>query len=295
MAYTDSATVKKILQVLPTTFPNVFNEEVVLNLFDKTFLQYNNVDTGTEVVKINRTNDPDKDTVTLNDTTPANLTPSLIVPKTVVVANDDTLTVVYVENKDYIIDYSVGTIERASVGGSISNGASVTVWALPFTQLSEGSDYNIDITEGSIVRRAGTSIPDKATVYVDYSHSQVDVSDDLIDEVILQTEARFDDILKEEFVGTSTEQGIRSAATNYCMYLIALSQAQKALRQSRTTSDDLAKIWISLSDSYFNSSNVFISKFLKFGNLNPGEANINCNSTFSDRPPGYGLSGAKKK
>lgn len=264
---------------MPTTFPNIFNEEVLFEAYDKTHLQYNTIDTGTEIVKAIRQIIPDDETAILNAQTYANLSANLIVPKTVVVANSATLTTLYVENEDYIIDYSNGKIRRTS-STDISDGQTIYIWYLPYVKLTLNSDYNFDYTEGSINRRAGSSIQDGATIYIDYSHSQVDVSDNLIDEVILQTDAMFDKIIKTEFIN-STEKAIESAATNYCMYLISLSQAQKTLRLSRTVSDDLGKVWIELSKSYFATANTFLSSYLAFGSLSSGDKKLNANSTFA--------------
>lgn len=283
MAYTTIETIKKILQTLPTVFPNIYNEEIILNLFDKSYLQYNNIDTGSENVKIIRAVEPTEQTgIVLNDFNFSDLSADLIVPKTVVVAENNTIQTVYIENKDYIIDYQTGKIARAT-GTSISNGQSVFVAYLPFTKLTDGSDYNINLTEGSINRRAGTSIPDRATLYVDYSHAQVDVSDDLINECIDETTAIFDKLIKDSVIG-STEKAIESAATNYTMYIICLSQSQKTLRAFRADSNDIGKEWMNLSKSYLETAETFLSSYLNFGNFNAATHKINENSTFADRP-----------
>ena len=294
MAFTNSATVKKIIQTLPTTFPNIFDEELKLDSFTKSFLQYTAIDAASEVVKIVRQITPtNQNLITLNDETPANLSGTFIVPKTVVVASDQTLATLYIENDDYLINYSTGTVARC-LGTTIPNGSTISIWYIPYTQLTEGSDYNIDNAEGSIVRRAGTSIPDGARVYIDYSHTQQDVSDNLIDETILQSDEFFLKIIKDEHLA-SMEQTIKSASTNYTMYLICLSMSQKALRLGRTISDDLADKWIKLSEHYLSSAETFLSWYRKFSRYNEGDKKINENATFADRPPRFSFKPGRSK
>jgi len=294
VAYTDIDTIKKILQAMPKIFANIKNEEIVFTAFDKQDLQYSNIDDTTEIVKIIRVATPSQDQVTLNDTTEADLTGTFIVPNTVVVASDLTLTTHYIENKDYIIDYDSGKISRASVGGSIPNGASVYVWYLPFVQLTSSSDYNIDNDEGTLTRRAGTSIPNGATTYVDYSHSQGNVPDDMIQESIDETENFFSTIIKSEYL-TSTDETLKSASTNHCMYLICLSMAQRDLKIGKKTGSNLANEWMKLSDDYFTTYERFIGKFVEFSAFNAGDKRINKNSTFANLPNKTSLTPATKR
>jgi hypothetical protein len=281
-SYTDIDTVKKLLQSMPTIFNNIQDEKITFNDFDKSYLQYTNIDVDSEIVKIIRTVTLTNDNPTLTDNTEINLSGTFIVPNTVVVADSLTLTTIYVENKDYIINYTTGKISRTTVGSSITNPQTVYVWYIPYVQLTDGSDYNTDDDEGSLNRRAGTSIPDKATVYVDYSHSQGNVPDDLIAELILETDSIINNVIKATEVD-STDKALNSAATNFVMYLICLSQSQKILKLSRTISDDVGEAWIKLADSYLSAANKFLA-FYKFSpTFNPGKTVINEDSTFGSR------------
>ncbi len=280
MAYTDIETIKKILQAMPKIFNNIENQELVLEVYEKSDLQYTDIDVDSEVVKIIRTVTPISENPTLNDASTAKLASDKIVPNTVVVANLQTLDTIYVENKDYIIDYTDGKISRATVGSSIPNNTAVYIWYIPFVQLTAASDYNIDIANGTVNRRAGTSIPDGARVYVDYSHSQGNVPDDTITECISQTESYMDTILKTEYIG-SAENNIKSASTNHTLYLICLSMAQRALKIEKNTADEVAKYWIPLSEDYLKAFDKFIGPYILVSNFNAGDKAKNKKTTFT--------------
>ena len=267
MALTDVETLKKIIQALAIDIPNVMNERLILTLFEAGQLQHNNIDEDSESVKIIRQLLPAADAgnpITLNGNTAANLDNQKPVWNMVVVADDLLLSTVYVENDDYIIDYISGTIERATVGSTITDGQAVYVWHVPFVVLVSGDDYNIDYDNGIIKRRAGSSIPNKATVFVDYSHSQATVTDTVLVEIILEMESFIEPKLKPGFSLDSADEGLKAASTNYCMYLYCLSASLKELHVSgKENSDDLARRWHELADKYMNTAVAMFAKYLK--------------------------------
>lgn len=266
MALTDVETLRKIIQTAAVTIPNVMNERITLTLFEDGQLENANVDENSESIKIIRQLAPAEDTnnpLALNGNVAVNLDTQKPVWDTVVVADDQLLTTVYVENDDYVIDYVNGTVERATVGSTITDGQSVYVWHVPFVTLVSGDDYNIDYDNGIIKRRAGTTIPNKATVFCDYSHSQASVTDALLVEIILEMEAWIEPRLKSGFTIDSADPGLKAAATNYCMYLFCLSAALKELHVAgKDNSDDIARRWNELSEKYIKTAIMMFSKYL---------------------------------
>lgn len=266
MALTNIDTIKKIIQNTSVYKPTIYNEKIQLTLFEAGQIPNTNIVTDTENIKIIRQNEPTLDSkspITLNNQDPVSLSNSLIVENTVVVASSLLLSVVYTENKDYIIDYYTGKIERTSLGSSITSRSQVYVWFIPFIKLSSGSDYNIDYSAGTIKRRAGTSIPNKASIYVDYTHAQNVPMDDAIYECIYEMEAFLENKLKAGFDFDSDNRALKSAATNFSIYLLCLAQAFKELTiASKTSSDDIAKQWFSLADKYLKVAKDLFGPFL---------------------------------
>jgi len=267
MALTNIDTIKSLIQSFLITIPNILNERIQFELFEASQLEHTNIDNLSETVKIIRDALPlldVKSPITLTDQDPVSLTSQKIVWDTVIVSNTLSLTTIYVENDDYIIDYTNGTITRTTTGTTIPNGGTIYIWYLPFTILTSGSDYNINYDFGTLTRRAGSSIPNNATIYVDYSHSQATVTDTSLLEIIDEMEHFVKPRLKSGFTLDSDDAGLKSAATNFCLYLFCLSQSLKELHVAgKDDSDKLASQWMKLSDKYLDTANVLFSKYLK--------------------------------
>lgn len=266
-AWTNLDTINKMLMSVDTPNPVVLNERLTLTLFDAAYLPNTNIDLDSESIKVIAERLPTVDShcpITLNGTTPVTLDHSKIVWNTVLVADTAMLGTVYTENIDYIVDYFNGTLERTTVGSSIVSGSTVYIWYVPFTVLTSGNDYNINYTEGTITRRAGTIIPNKGTVYCDYSHSQLSVTDSLIEECANQAEALILSNLNPAYSAMSTDTGLRAGSTQLALHIIMLSLAQRELRiAAHANSDDIAMQFMSLSQNYLNIANQHLSPFIK--------------------------------
>lgn len=266
MPLTDLETIKKLIQAEEVFIPDIRNERAALALFERSQMNHSNIVEGTEVVKIIRTAVPIKNAVnpTLTDQDAFNLVSGKIVPDTVVVADDALLTTVYVENDDYIIDYDLGTIERTNIGTTIGNGATVHVWYVPFVVLTGGSDYNFHHSEGQLNRRAGTTIPTKAMVFIDYTHAEGLPSDTLIVEMITEMESFIEPRLKPGFTLASSDEGLKTAASNYVMWGLCLALSFRELNVGgKDNSDDLAKRWQDLSKLYMGAAQQMFGKYLR--------------------------------
>ena len=177
----------------------------------------------------------------------------------------------FTENIDYVINYFNGTVERASKNSSITNGQQIHVWYLPFSVLNKDQDYNIDYIEGTIYRKSGGDIVNKATVYVDYSHSGNTPSDNTINELIIEMENWILPRLKNEYTLDSDNLGLKSASTNFVLYLFCLQASLNELLVSgKDNSDDISKQWQALSDKYLAVSTNLFSKYLNVSSLSIG-------------------------
>jgi len=266
MSLTNLSTILKILISGEIIIPDIFNEQVKLLVYDQTQMQNKNISSGSERVKIIRQSAPSANAgnpVTLINQVPVSLSHQLIVPNTVVVASSLFLSTVYVENADFIIDYFNGTIERTSTGSTITSGGQVYVWYLPFTQLNQSDDYSLDYVSGKIKRKSGSSIPDKATVFVDYAISTVDsFSDTQIEELIKEMEAYIAPHLKPSYSITSTDEGLKAAATNYVLYLCCLSGSLNTLNYPNDISNKVSDSWLKLSEKYFSLASELFRTYL---------------------------------
>lgn len=266
MALTDIETIRKVIQAEKITIPDEINESLKLKLLEGAQLEFSNITENSETVKIIRVNTPQADShnpITLNNQNPVDLDAQKIVPNSGVVAIDLTLTTVYIENRDYIIDYENGTVARTSIGSTIANGGQVFVWYLPFVVLTNGDDYGIDYQSGRINRRTGTTIPNEAVVYVDYNHTETSPGESLIKELIEEMEAFIEPRLKSGITLNSADKGLKAASTNYVLYSYCLAACIKELTIARRDqSDDIAKQWSALSEKYLANAKIMFGKYL---------------------------------
>jgi hypothetical protein len=265
MAFTDIDTIRTFLQEVETPDPTVQDDLAILDGYDPAYLTFRDIDEDSEVVKITRQYAPSADTgnpLTLNAGVPVSFSSQYVKRGSVVVANSLSLSVIYTENDDFIIDYTNGTIERSSVGSAIADGGTVYVWYLPFVVLTKGNDYNINYAEGSLNRRAGTTVPDGATVYVDFSHGQASITNSLIIECIDQTDAFLKQRLLGSYTAFTSDETLIAASTQYCLHLLSLSQAVRELRvNTRENADDIAETWFKLAQQYLGVALTTFSKY----------------------------------
>lgn len=278
--WTSQTTIKKHIQNVTPPLPNVLNERIVLSGNNNSQLAHTNIDTGTEKVKICELSTPHADTgnpITLNGTTQVVLQKPLLLWDSVVIAADAGLSTIYVEGTDYIIDYTNGKIRRTS-GGSIADGGTVHAWYLYFRKFISITDYTLTEASGLIKRSALGNIEDGATVFVDYSHSQTTVTDDIIDQAILEAEAWMVERLSSEYSASSSDQGLKSAATYFSLVIICLSQSFKETIAGRDDSDNLAKRWTELAEKYDHTGVLYFQKFSRAVSVNSGGLIQNRNS-----------------
>jgi len=272
--FADIDTIKSLLQSTELAIPNIYNERLVLNGYESSQLAHTSIDEDSESVKVLQQNEPVADSgnpLTLNAGTAVSLDYQKLAWNSVVVASDLALTTVYTENYDYVIDYFNGLITLADPAGSLATGTAVYVWYIPYTVMTNDDDYSINYAEGLITRRAGTSIPENGTVYVDYSHAQATVTDNAIYEAMRQSDDFILARLKSGYDISSPDEGLRSAANNYALYVLCQSLAVKELKTApKDQSDDIAQQLRLLGEKYESLAMSQFSKFIKITPLDYG-------------------------
>jgi hypothetical protein len=244
--WTNSDIISKHLQDLVLNQPDISDYEMILEGIQNNPLAHQNIVDGSVTVKIQRSLDLSFKEVTLIGTTPSSIEPYLI-KGMILVTLDTSFQTVYVENKDFIIDYTAGTIERASVNCSISSGTTVYVYYIPFDICVLNTDYGVNYVDGQIRRIVGSSIPDSATVFVDYSFSTSSSPTELIETSIIEAESYMSTFLIDV---TSEDDILQSIATYFSLSIICNSFGIKELRYRSDNSDSLSKQWNSLATSF---------------------------------------------
>ncbi len=129
-------------------------------------LPHKGIKIGSEKVKGKEYNQPVYEAVIIADN-PVSLGHANLITDSVVAASDQSLTTIYRENIDYIIDYNAGTISRIEAGG-IQSGKEVSVWYYHFRLYQKDVDYAVDYASGKITKLPGGELDAGQMVWVDY-------------------------------------------------------------------------------------------------------------------------------
>jgi hypothetical protein len=268
MPWTSLAIVKKHLQSSLVPPPDVFDEEVILVGTDDSQLLNTNIDVASESLKILQVLDDVVEIMTLVANIPALFTyPRIKRDSLSCEKSAPGPTVFYVPEADFVLEQGrtgfPASIARASIGSSMPDPETVRVFYLPYTVLTPVNDYIIDYDNGLLRRAAGTTIPDGAHVFIDYSHAMASITDTLISEAILEAEAFMLD-KSPSLNPLSTAQNLISAATYYALSIICLSQAGKLMTSTKTSdTDNIAEQWMALHKQYGAVAAQYFSKSVK--------------------------------
>jgi hypothetical protein len=143
MAYTNIELVRKHLQESVRSEGKVENHKIKLDGVDALVLPHAGLIASSERVKGKEQVVPARESVVLYDE-PKSLSKSELLPDSVVAAKDSSLTEIYAENVDFVVDYTSGTITRIA-DGNLESGQSVTTWYYYFTLYSKDEDYLISV------------------------------------------------------------------------------------------------------------------------------------------------------
>ncbi len=257
MLYTS---VEKVRQHLISAFPiqeRVFDQPVVLNGVDFSTFFGGAVDDVTLVVKSVQSNDLKRAVITLGISATA-LGDSWLIRGTVVAASDSSLGIIYVENQDYIIDYSSGTISIKS-GGALSSGQQVFIWYGSFVRYNDGSDYVVSAIDGRIRRTANSNMASGETVHLDYSPII-----DTYNDVVIQNAVDEANSLIEKTIDPEQQFGIEPliqiAATYRAVETVSRASAAREL-SSRRGEYNVALAWLKLAAEFAGRADELIAAF----------------------------------
>jgi len=271
MSWTDSTTIKKHLfdlDQLPTEYKDV---SVELNADGKGTLPHKGLVSSSEVVKQLLTMSPTEQSgVTLNGETWVALSYDKLVPDGIVVAADKGLETVYQLDKDFAFN-SVGGEVRRIAGGSIGDGAALEVYYLRYQTFTKNIDYTIDYDNGEINVVAGGSLEPETTLLIDYQISAASGADQLIAEAITEAEDKILSILKDEYNASSTDQGLKTGATELAASIICRSLATRVLSDGCPSAEGRARGWRDLSSQFEISAWRTLRPFLHSPQITHGQ------------------------
>ncbi len=276
MSFTNLTLVKKHLLQSAFGLLEISAIPATLIEYSELELPHHNIVENTEVVKRVETLAPyEEGYVQLSGYNWRALSRQHLVEGSPVVTLGDTFTTIYVEEKDYIVDYPTGKIRRVP-GTTIPDSQPLTVFYYAYRLFSRDTDYEFDPVLGTMCRSVTSAIPDGGHVLIQYSVTAGSVTDDLILEAITEAEDRIVRSLSGDYSASSADQGLKTGATELVMAILARDLAGDTLARRLTTDGaPRAKEWLNLSGMYETRAWQTLSPFLDPFALHSSEKRTN--------------------
>ncbi|MFQ5453186.1 MAG: hypothetical protein ACE5D6_03255 [Candidatus Zixiibacteriota bacterium] len=256
MSYTNVELVKHYLELSFPIQTRVFDQTVVLENDDYVTFFGGSIDESSLKVKSLRNNDLIKMNLTLDSST-VSLSSTPLVIGSVVVASDSSLGTIYIENEDYVIDYSYSKLIIKS-NGTLSIGMTVTVWYLEYYIYSSG-DYQVDSSKGAVKRKANGNITTGERVYLDYTPVYTSYTDEILNNAVIEANGLIEQAVdpKKQF---GADPVLQSTATYRALEIICRASASRELSSSKSD-DRTALAWMKLADHYAQRSEHLLGSF----------------------------------
>jgi hypothetical protein len=276
MSFTNLALVKAHLLSSDYGAYDVENVRVTLNGTAQTELPHHNLVNESDVVKWDTSVYPDvEEGLVLTGDEWSKPVGRPFVRGSVVIALSSSLATIYSEESDYKVDYAQGCVRRVA-GSTIPESMPLLMYYYAYHVFERDADYDLDPACGTLRRTSDSSIPDGAAVLVDYQVTAGSVTDELILQAITEAEDCIVRLLGPGFTPDSTDQGLKTGATELVLSIIARDMAGEALaRRLLTDSGARAKQWQDLSQLYERQAWLTLRPFLEPYGLRSPEKRTN--------------------
>jgi hypothetical protein len=234
---------------------------LVLSGTQATPLPHSGVSQESVVVKAERAAGPTRESRTLAADW-LGLYHNQIVPASVLVASDASLSSVYIENVDYIVNNTAGQIRRIA-GGAIPAGGNVEIWYRFYHVYALGDDYTVDASGDSLLRRSSGAIADGQTVLVDYRVSLGTVSDRVIDRAIAEAGEAVLAMIDPRYFDEPANS-IIIGETHWAVATVCRIRAAVSLTEAGapgTGARAAAQVWLELAERYDQTGRDHLARF----------------------------------
>jgi hypothetical protein len=257
MSFTTIEIVKKHILEKHIGIQQIESEPVKLVADTAVGLRYPPVYSGSEKVKAKEQNKPDYQIVDFSGSDEVTLNRPELIKDSVVVASDSSLGKIFKENIDYIVDYDEGILIRLG-SGEVPQGATVSVWYVPFHIYTRGQDYKIIYSKGEISRLSGGDIESGQWVYVDYVSEYAFIDDEIIANAINEANEQVLNFIDSVYT-SSSDRSLVVAETYLAVSIVCRIKALEAV--SSGLKDTVSSSWSILSDQYKRDAYILLEKF----------------------------------
>ncbi len=263
MSFTNIAIVRKHLTDFRRPQRAVENHLLRLSSSEPVELPHKGIKLGSEKVKGKEYSLPEYENVALG-VNPVSLGHNNIIGDSVVVASDQSLTRIYNENVDFLIDYNSGTIERLE-GGNIPAGQSVSVWYFPYRLYLKDTDYAMDYAAGKITLLQDGALEAGQIVWLDYEIEVGMFSDEIVARAIEEANAILKAEMADEYL-ESADDLIAVAETYLAIDILARMKGLEILQSeyvNPTQKGMLGSEYLALGESYRKQAESIIDRYRK--------------------------------
>jgi len=263
MSFTNSAIVKKHLSEFRVPVGKIENVMVQLTGTESLTLGHKGIKSLSEKVKGKVLNEPVSQVVQLGDEWTI-LNNQELISESVVVASNSSLTEVYKENLDYMVEYNTGKLLRIE-DGNIQNDQSVTVWYFYYKQFQKGVDYYFNYNSGTIQRIPEGSVEDGQFVWIDYVFETGGFSDESLSRAINEAHTVLISRIDEEYQDSSN-QILEVIETYLALDILARMKSLEVLQSEFLEVSQKQKIgenYLNLGSSYRKEAEDLVRPFLK--------------------------------
>lgn len=260
MPYTTKEIVKKHILDHHIGSAIISSEAVQMAASEPTQLQKQIILASSETVKAKEQTIPVRETLSFSLSDEVQLGHLNLISDSIIVASDSSLGQVFVENIDYHINYSQGTIQRLTLS-AISNNFEVVIWYQFYRVYQRGIDYDINYQAGTIKRRSSGAIEAGQWVLVDYTAEYGSLDDASIENAIAEANEQINSFIDEVY-RESSDRGLVMAETYLAVSIICRIKAMESLSPARAkASGNDAQSWAAISDMYRKESFNILSRF----------------------------------
>ena len=220
-------------------------------------LPHGHIVPGSEMTKATAGDIPISEALTLG-AIPVPVTNPGLIPGTVVCARDTSLSRIYQENVDFVVDYAAGILGRLDAGG-IESGDLIIVWYQHYRIYQRDVDYTIDYEQGRVRRIAAGGIAPGQEVLVDYQLGITPLADEEIEQGITDAEAEIIHTIAPDY-RESTDPALQTAATFLTLSLLCRNAAGLAASGGSSGQTQLS-FWLELSKSYRETAERLLTWF----------------------------------
>lgn len=213
-------------------------------------LPHRSIKSDSEKVKGRETVRPDFEKLNLASDW-VSLAQSDLVPQSVVVSKDESLTVIYRENVDYSVEYSGGRV-RYLADGQITDGQQVSVWYYHYRIYQRGVDYQISYSSGTVSLIPDGALESSQPLLIDYEIESVSVSDESLAQALEEAHVIMLGMIDEDYHASGDRQ-LEVAETCLALEVVARMKGHEALQSSALSTSGrtyLGREYLNLGESY---------------------------------------------